>query len=102
MTDQAVVRCKFIVSSKREIPYTDATGYQALCWQIEMNAIWEGADAKGENIAKENHIFSKATPSGQLQMAIANPEAAAALKTGECFYMDFTPAGLPAYVKSRA
>jgi hypothetical protein len=97
-----VVRCKFIVSSKLEMPYSDQTQIgRELCWQVKMNAIWEGADSNGANIARENHIFSKATPSGELTMTISNPEAAAALKTGQCYYMDFTPAGLPAYAQPK-
>jgi hypothetical protein len=106
MTERAVVRCKFIVSSKTEAPTGGRTAEEPygarVGWQIKMGAIWEGADADGKNIAKENHIFSDATPSGELTMFINNPEAAAALKTGECYYMDFTPAGLPDYAKPKA
>lgn len=92
------VRAKFYVQSKREVVADASTG--ALGWQIEMIAVWEGADDKGENIARENHIFSKATPSGRLEMFITNKDAADAFTAGHCHYLDFTHAGVPAYVKA--
>jgi hypothetical protein len=96
------VRAKFIVSSKTETPYPkpEKGGGYGILWNLEMAAVWEGAGPDGSNIATENHIFSKATPSGKLTMCITNEAAANALKTGECYYLDFIPAGLPAYAKT--
>lgn len=92
------VRAKFYVQSKTETVANAAAGSRG--WKIEMIPVWEGADENGDNIARENHIFSKATPSGRLEMYITNEAAASQFCAGECFYLDFTAAGLPAYVKA--
>ncbi len=39
-----------------------------------------------------NESWSKWTPSGSIEMAITNPEAVAALKLGQHYFVDFTPA----------
>lgn len=40
----------------------------------------------------ENWLFWNATPSGQLQMTINNPEAFGHFKSGRAYYLDFTEA----------
>ena len=87
-----MVRSKWYVQQ-----ITEVGGYPSRCWVIKMIPVWEGADEKGENIAKENHIFSKHTPSGSLEMTITNEAAAKQFRAGECYYGEFSPAGLPAY-----
>lgn len=95
-----MVRAKFYVQTRTETGgYDVRTGELCNCWNVSMIPIWEGADKDGSNVAKENHIFSKATPSGKLEMTITNEGAAAFFKPGMCFYLDFSEAGLPAYVK---
>lgn len=39
----------------------------------------------------EDVSFSKATPSGRMEMQIDNPAALAAMPVGKTFYVDFTP-----------
>ena len=41
----------------------------------------------------EDNSYSKATPTGQINMAVCVPEVVDALPIGQCFYVDFTPAG---------
>lgn len=89
------VRAKFYVQTKTEIVANAADGSRG--WKIEMMPVWEGADANGDNIATENHIFSKATPSGSLEMFLTNKAAADQFTPGQCVYNDFSPAGAPAY-----
>lgn len=89
-----MVRAKFYIQSKLEI--VGAPNY-GRAWKVEMIPVWEGPDGDGNNIASENHIFSKATPSGKLEMLLTDPAAADKFRAGECQYVDFSPAGLPAY-----
>ena len=44
----------------------------------------------------ENTKFWKSTPSGSIQLNVLNPTAAAAFVVGDLYYVDFTPASLPA------
>lgn len=39
----------------------------------------------------EDVSFSKATPSGRIEMQIDNPDAISAMPVGTVFYVDFTP-----------
>lgn len=41
---------------------------------------------------EENKAFWKATPSGQIEMTIDNPDAAMQFEPGKAYYVDFTPA----------
>ena len=43
----------------------------------------------------EDVSFSKATPSGRLEMQVDNPDALTALSIGTQFYVDFTPVEAP-------
>lgn len=43
----------------------------------------------------EDVSFSKATPSGRIEMQIDNPDAIAAMPVGTTFYVDFTPVPAP-------
>ena len=40
----------------------------------------------------ENARFTKATPSGRLEMTVDNPAALEAFELGKFYYADFTPA----------
>lgn len=40
----------------------------------------------------ENQRFSKATPSGSIEMLVDNPEALKQFEIGKSYYLDFTPA----------
>lgn len=43
-------------------------------------------------MGKENESWSKATPSGTVEMQITNPAAYNQFKAGDTFFVDFTPA----------
>lgn len=43
----------------------------------------------------EDVSFSKATPTGRMEMQIDNPVALAAMPIGTVFYVDFTPVQKP-------
>lgn len=44
----------------------------------------------------ENKTWSKATPNGECRMTITNPAAIAAFDLGKEYFLDFTPADVPA------
>lgn len=46
----------------------------------------------------EDVSFSKATPTGRIEMQIDNPVALAAMPIGTTFYVDFVPVDIPATV----
>jgi len=44
----------------------------------------------------EDNEFAVATPSGSLEMYVSNPAARDFLEPGKQYYLDFTPADVPA------
>lgn len=75
------VRAKFTCNAK--IP---SYGNQTV---VHMNAVYNNTDGTR---AEENKAFSEATPSGTIQICIANDKPAlAAFETGKQYYIDFTP-----------
>lgn len=44
------------------------------------------------DLAKEDGRFTKATPSGKIEMRVDNPEAAVQFEPGKKYYVDFTEA----------
>lgn len=55
--------------------------------QVKLRAV---SPRDGE-MTDENASFFRATPYGEMKMAIDNPAAAAQFMHGEEFYVDFTP-----------
>ena len=51
---------------------------------VKMQAVHDGSP--------ENNQFAKATPSGNLEMYISNPDAMDFLTPNKSYYLDFTPA----------
>lgn len=51
---------------------------------VKLRAVSSGSD--------ENKQFFQYTPSGDIDLAILNPAAAAAFKPGTEYFVDFTPA----------
>lgn len=68
------VRAKFVVNSVTM--YSDTYG------KVEMTAVHDTS-------TPENGRFTKATPSGKLEMYIDNPSALGVFKPGQKFYLDF-------------
>jgi hypothetical protein len=57
---------------------------------IRLSAVYEGSAEK--QAESENAIFGKATPAGQMTMAIAPADVAAFFEPGGKYYLDFTRA----------
>lgn len=49
----------------------------------------DGYPADGSD---ENNTFAKFSPSGKLELQIANPALIGRFENGDTFYLDFTPA----------
>lgn len=49
---------------------------------------------------EENYDFTKATPSGTIEMVIDNPLAAVQFKPQEYYYVDFSPAPKDAHAEN--
>ena len=56
--------------------------------QVTFTTVYEPDAAKDT----ENARFTTATPSGQITMLINNPAALDQFKSGEAYYVDFSPA----------
>lgn len=56
---------------------------------VKFRTVFEGDVSKDT----ENARFTKATPWGEITMAIDNPDALAQFEAGKSYYVDFTPAG---------
>lgn len=87
------VRAKFYVTMKLETPVWTKDGYTGRHTQVKLSPVFESGGEDGTNKVTENHIFGKATPSGEITMGIANQAAADAFETGKSYYIDFVPAG---------
>ena len=74
------VRAKFVVISK-----TPSNDLVCVC----LAPVSVPKDGPGS----EDALFGKWTPSGSINLGIANPAAAEALEVGKSYYVDFTPAG---------
>lgn len=71
------VRAKFQLNSITSYAY----GGKQLKFQVVYDTSTE-----------ENRRFTTATPSGQMEMTIDNPEAVAQFELGKFYYADFSPA----------
>lgn len=49
----------------------------------------------GGSTSAEDNSYSKATPSGKLELQIDNPALKGAVKAGDVFYVDLTPVPKP-------
>lgn len=55
---------------------------------IELGAVYK------DPASEENTMYSKATPTGKIEMQVDNPVAAEFFQLNRCVYVDFTPAEL--------
>jgi hypothetical protein len=78
----AHMRAKFQVSEVRRFPGGDT---------IKANAVAKsgGYPADGSD---EDNTYAKFSPSGSLELTIANPELIGTIEPGQKFYLDFTKA----------
>ena len=77
-----MVRAKFFVKSMNHVH----VGGDNIYVDLVLGAVYD------DKLAKENASFAKATPSGELKIAITNPYAVAQFELGKSYYMDITPA----------
>lgn len=52
-----------------------------------------GTKRGGGSESPENDAFYAATPSGEIKLTVVSAQAAEHFKPGECYYVDFSPAG---------
>ena len=57
---------------------------------IRLGAVYEPDE--GKRVKPENAIFGNATPWGELQMGVANPDAKKLFVPGKSYYLTFTEA----------
>lgn len=78
-----MVRAKFVVTEVRKSYFHNG---KEVVEGSNTIVLWPQYDTSIE----EDKRISKATPSGRIELQIDNPPAAAYLKPGEAFYLDFT------------
>lgn len=57
--------------------------------QLKFEAVGKDG-AYGPDGLDENNTFAKWTPTGLLELSVANPALIGKFKPGQCFYLDFT------------
>lgn len=77
------VRAKVRVENVESFDCYSNTGEPQKGASVTMRPVYDNAP--------ENKTWAAATPSGQFQMSITNPPAAAFFKEGAELYVDFTP-----------
>ena len=78
------VRAKMRVTGVHDMTSVTGDG-QVQTKQITMQPVYGGDDDK------ENQQWSRWTPSGELRLAITNPEAFKQFELGKAYYVDFNP-----------
>lgn len=68
--------------AKMQVQSVTLTGYTEV---LVMSAVYGGSTND------EDNSFAKTTPSGKVELTIANKELHGAYKPGDTFYVDFTP-----------
>lgn len=81
---KGTMRAKFRVHRVEKQHTTDGTQYAE---HVVAGPVFPNDDPEAENTK-----FWAATPSGQLDLYLSNPDVYGVLKQGKCFYLDFTPA----------
>lgn len=76
------VRCKMRVTEKTSIAPWASDGSGKPTCRVKLSAVG----------GPDNKSWAAATPSGQVEMHIDNPEAYDAFKLGEFYFVDFTAA----------
>ena len=75
----SIARCKFRVSEVTQPDRRDAS------WEkVKLQAQYDENDP-------EDTRFAKATPSGQMEFVLSNPNLLGKLKQGQVYYVDLTP-----------
>lgn len=86
MSDKHVVRCKMALVERKESSYW-GKGVVGLVFRVVTGA----GDGDTEQMAEDKR-FHDATPSGQLEFATVNMQAAEGLEIGGKYYVDVSRA----------
>jgi hypothetical protein len=77
------VRAKFFVNEIKHCGTPGSDPYATIVMTPVFGTYGDGSD---------NETWSKATPSGKLEMAVTNPAAIDAFEIGKAYLIEFTPA----------
>lgn len=69
-------------------PYSNGNGV-LVQEQLHFHAV--SASKYPEDGSDENNTYAKFSPSGMLQLTVANPSLVGKFETGKEYYLDFTP-----------
>lgn len=83
------VRAKFLLSEVTNTAYNPAAKRLKFTAQYDVSI-------------PEDQRFQKATPWGEFEMQVDNPAAVAQFELGKQYYIDFTPADVPAAAQEGA
>ena len=83
------MRAKFFVTEKREVAQGQNLGAAGV--HIKMSPV-QSVPNKDALSGGDDALFGKYTPSGELNFFTTNLEAAAKLRIGVSYYLDFTEA----------
>jgi hypothetical protein len=70
------------------VPYRDSEGC-TIQEQLHFHAV--AASKYPEDGSDENNTYAKFSPSGRLELTVANPALVGRFETGKEYYLDFTP-----------
>jgi hypothetical protein len=78
-------RCRFTVASITSYnSWTDGTKEKPL-QSVKLTAVYD------DGLDKERASFSKATPSGTLEITVSNPAVVGTFEVGKDYYLDLIP-----------
>lgn len=77
-----MIRAKFRCHIIRKF---EATQYSKASERVSLHPVYDS------NPEHENHKWSEATPSGEIEMSITNPDACGKFEEGKEYFVDFTP-----------
>lgn len=81
------MRAKFQVSSVTPYPTVGPTTQEVLTFSAVAKSSAYPADG-----SDDDNTYARWSPSGSLSLTVANPALFGKFKTGDKFYLDFTPA----------
>lgn len=87
MSARAKFRC---LESTRRFTHTDADGVDQFHYRVKLVPVF-GTKKGAYAPCPENEVFYAATPSGEIELTMVSPAAAAAFVPGQAYYIDFTP-----------
>jgi hypothetical protein len=74
--------------------YVTSVLRSASCDTVKMSAVLRSTPYPADG-SDEDNTYAKFSPSGQLELTIANPALLGKIEPGTKFYIDFTPVVVP-------